>query len=151
MKSVNRKYKTFSKYKSADHPAYVKAAKNAKAELRRARRNFEKKLAQQVKSDKKSFFAYVRSKTRSKITPGPLITDSGQLLTDPQDMSREFNNYFASVFTAEDTTHLPQNMNSTSPTLQTIDITEEKVRKCLAQLRSDKAPGTDDISPRLLI
>ena len=58
LKCLKRKHRTLSKYICVDHPA----AKSAKIELRKARRNFETKLAQKIKSDKKSFFAYVRSR-----------------------------------------------------------------------------------------
>ena len=35
--------------------------------------------------------------------------------------------------------------------LQTIHITEEKVRKALSRMHEDKAPGADDMSPRMLV
>ena len=44
LKCLKRKHRTFSKYKRVDHPANVKAAKSAKSELCKARRNFETKL-----------------------------------------------------------------------------------------------------------
>jgi len=40
----------FAKYKNAEHPANKSAAKEAKTELRRSRRKFEKKLADNIKS-----------------------------------------------------------------------------------------------------
>jgi len=58
----------------------------------------------QIKHDKKSFYAYVRSKTKFKATVGPLSNSSGQLYTQNVDMAEEFNKYFASVYTKEDTT-----------------------------------------------
>lgn len=77
LKCLKRKHRTFSKYKRVDHPANVKAAKSAKSELCKARRNFETKLAQKIKFDKKSFFAYVRSRTRCRTIPGPLVNRDG--------------------------------------------------------------------------
>ena len=59
-------------YKSNDRPAYRIAAKNADIELRRAKLNFEKKLAQNIKKDTKSFYAYVGNKSKSKMKVGPI-------------------------------------------------------------------------------
>ena len=50
------------------NPAYVKEAATL---LHHARRNFEEKLALKIKDDKRSFFAYVRSKSKGTVTtPG---------------------------------------------------------------------------------
>ena len=61
---VKRKQRLFAKYKNAEHPAYKSAAKEARRELRRSRRKFEKQLADNIKSDAKSFYAYVGSKSK---------------------------------------------------------------------------------------
>jgi len=42
------------------------ARKAARTKVRNSRRNFEKKLADNIKEDNKSFFAYAHSKTKSK-------------------------------------------------------------------------------------
>jgi len=55
-----RKRKLFNKYKDAKHPAIKSVCRAAKAEDRKARNNFEEKLAHNIKMDKKPFFAYVR-------------------------------------------------------------------------------------------
>jgi len=64
LKLLRKKYKAYGKYKNVDHPAYKKAAHTAKEELRKARHNFESKLAQNVRSDKKTFSAYMGSKSK---------------------------------------------------------------------------------------
>jgi len=60
---------------------------------------------------------------------------------------------FASVFTDEDLSDVPQatNVSSLVSEIDSIEITEDRVRKCMTKLRADKSPGSDDISPRLLI
>ena len=110
LKCLKRKHRTFSKCKRVDHPAYVKAAKSAKSELCKARHNFETKLpvAQKIKSDKKSFFACVRSGTRCRKTLGPLVNRDGTVIEDPEGMAEEFNTFFTSVFTQEDLSGVPQ-------------------------------------------
>ena len=48
--------------KDEDYEVYKEALNAATNEVRKAKRNFEHKLAQNIKSDSKSFYAYVRSK-----------------------------------------------------------------------------------------
>ena len=48
--------------KDKDYDAYKEALNAATNEVRKSKRNFEHKLAQNIKSDSKSFYAYVRSK-----------------------------------------------------------------------------------------
>ena len=47
-----------------DYDAYKEALNAATNEVRKSKRNFEHKLAQNIKSDSKSFYAYVRSKQK---------------------------------------------------------------------------------------
>ncbi len=50
----------------------------------------------------------MKSKTQSKTTIGPLITNERQLLTGGKDMSDELNTFYASVFTKKDTAIIPK-------------------------------------------
>ena len=70
-------------------------------------RNFEQKLAQNIKSDSKSFYAYARSKQIVRDKVGPLEDNAGNVITDGVLMTEESNMYFSSVFTREDTSSLP--------------------------------------------
>ena len=60
-----------------------------------------KKLASNVKTDPKSFYAYVRSKSKTKTSVGPLKNGDGVLISDDLQMSEILNSYFGSVFTKE--------------------------------------------------
>ena len=46
--------------KDKDYHAYKEALNAATNEVRKSKRNFEHKLAQNIKSDSKSFYAYVK-------------------------------------------------------------------------------------------
>ena len=46
-----------------------------------SKRNFEHKLAQNIKSDSKSFYAYVRSKQNVRDKVGPLEDNFGNIVT----------------------------------------------------------------------
>jgi len=115
-------------------------------------------VARNIKSDTKSFFAYVRSRNKSKVEIGPLLNDSGVMLDSQTDMAEEFNRYFASAFTSENPTFLRQRIclldqlmkNAVmycSPSTPWMTIT-----KALSKLRVDKAlGGADDLSSRFLL
>jgi hypothetical protein len=154
IKAVRAKHKAFAKYKQINHPAYVKAVKRAKKEVETARKSFESKLAINIKTDVKSFYAYARSKSKSKVGIGPLDDGVGSQISSDAGMCEIFNEYFTSVFTIEDTTNIPSAVQmwkgSNSEALSDIALDAKIVEGRLGGLRADKSTGADDLSPRLL-
>ena len=61
--------------KDQDYVVYKEALNAATNEVRKSKRNVELKLAQNIKSDSKSFYAYVRSKQNVRDKVG---TSGGQ-------------------------------------------------------------------------
>lgn len=120
----------------------------------KAKRDFEHKLADNIKSDCKSFFAYARSKERNKVKAGPLKDSEGNVVTNNKSTADIFNDYFASVFTTEDTSFMPtpdQIFNgSQMESLSDVDIVNEVVYNRLSKLNIQKCPGADDLHPKLL-
>jgi len=55
LKYVKCKHRVFRKYKGSHHPAFVTASRLASREVKKAKLNFEKKLAENIKKDTKSF------------------------------------------------------------------------------------------------
>ena len=53
------------------------------------------------KTDPKSLYAYVRSKSKTKIKIGPLVDSSNMQAEDQEQMCEILNQYFSSVFTVE--------------------------------------------------
>ena len=64
-----------------DYDAYKEALNAATNEVRKSKRNVEHKLAQTIKSDSKSFYAYVRSKQNVRDKVGPLEDNAGNIIT----------------------------------------------------------------------
>ena len=93
--------------KDQDYVVYKEALNAATNEVRKSKRNFELKLAQNIKSDSKSFYAYVRSKQNVRDKVGPLEDNAGDIITEGFLMAEELNMHFSSVFTREDTSSLP--------------------------------------------
>jgi len=77
----------------------MKAARAAATEIRRSKLTFQKTLAENIDTDKKSFYAYVQKRSRTRTTVGPLVDGQGTTFVALQDLFENYNNYFASVFT----------------------------------------------------
>ena len=74
--------------------AFVKKQVNkASKAVKLAKRNFEKQIAKKIKSDPKSFYSYVKSKTKFKSTIGPLSNDNGDLVGDYREMAELLNTF----------------------------------------------------------
>ena len=137
------------------NPAVQTANLKAKAALKNARQSFEKKLASNIKYDKKSFYAYARSKAKSKIEISSVLDDIGNQAHEDLQMTETFNAYFTSVFTREDVSSLPDPVNiftdSDDKKLMDVEFTMEDMKEQLEKLRVDKTAGVDSLSPRFLI
>ena len=106
------KVKAWNKFrKLGNEDAYQKykiKLNKATAANKNAQRNFEKKLATDIKDNCKSFFAYVRSKQRTRDKVGPLKDKCGKIIVDDQQGADLLNEYFCSVFTKENLENIPQ-------------------------------------------
>ena len=153
-KLVNRKKTVYAKYGDREHPAVRKANMKASKEVKKAKKRFEKLLAKGIKRDSKSFYAYVRSKNKTKVTVNQLGKTSGELTVDDGEVVEQFNEYFATVFTEEDTASSPQAhimfQGLDADRCTEVKFTEEDVKNKLKNLRVDKSMGPDNLSPRLL-
>lgn len=153
IKSIKRKHRVYKKFKDNKHPVCMEANHQANMEVKKAKFNFEKKLAENIKTDSKSFFSYVKSRSKAKISVGPIVNGIGESINSKEEITEEFNNYFASVFT-EETGDVP----AASDVFQGLEedklidivITEEKVNRIMDKLRADKAAGADEMVPRFL-
>ena len=58
-------------------------------EVRKSKRIFELKFVQNIKSDSKSFYAYVRSKQNVRDNIGPLEDNAGNIITQGFVMAEE--------------------------------------------------------------
>jgi len=65
-------------------------------------------------------------------------------------MADELNSYFASVFTVEDTSGMPELQENQGAQVSVVAITKEKVLGKLKGLKVDKSPGPDGLHPRVL-
>ena len=119
-------------------------------EARRSKEKLERKLAQNIKSDTKSFFAYVRTKDKL----APLVDRYGELSLDDRKNSNILNTFFGSMFTKENiesmTKPRQQFDERKGSKLTDIEIEPHIVEKKLSNLKLNKAAGMDGIHTNIL-
>ena len=118
---------------------------------RKAKRDYELKIASNAKSDPKGFFQLYKAKSRERI--GPLKV--GNVLYDSsEDMSEVLNQYFVSVFTQETLTSIPEAdpvfTGGTENELKDIKICRDDVVKEINKLSATKSPGVDLVYPKVI-
>ena len=82
--------------KDKDYDAYKEALNAATNEVRKSKLHFEYKLAQNIKLDSKSFYAYLRSKQNVRDKVGPLEDNVGNIITQGFLIAEELNLQFSS-------------------------------------------------------
>ena len=108
-------------------------------------------MAGNIKSDSKSFYAYVRRKQKVRDKVGPLENNSGNIISDGFQMAEVLNEYINSVFTTEDISLLPVPFEGNkSEHLGQLFITPEMLAKKIKKMKDNKSPGVDGILPKLL-
>ena len=70
-------------------------------------RYYEQNLSANIQKDSKSFFANIRSKQHTRDKVGPLKDGTGRIITKDHEAANMFNDYFSSICTKEDCTHIP--------------------------------------------
>ena len=94
MRCKHKKWKLFKASGSRDDYISYQTARNiATKAIKEAKRTFELNLANGVKNESKSFGAYVRSKTKTKTTMGPLQDQIGELIDGDESMCNMLNKF----------------------------------------------------------
>ena len=132
---------------------FIELRRKAKRLINQSKRSMELRIANQSKANPKEFYRYIRQKRVVTSTIGPLTNENGAFTKDEHEMSNILNTFFASVFTTEDTSEIPvppAAQFDNNSFLNSIIITESEVSNCIDKLKTNKSPGPDTISPRVL-
>lgn len=148
---ARNRLKTFSN--DEERAKYNDLRRKAKRLINQSKRLVEINIASQSKTNPKKFFSFIRQKRVITSTIGPLTDEAGDSINDEREMSNILNNFFASVFTTEDTSNIP--VPPTIPIagnniLREINVTEDDTLKLIDNLKVNKSPGPDGIYPRVL-
>jgi len=97
LRNVKKKHKLWKKWKERSDDnlkiKYKKQVNKASKLVRLAKRDFERKIAKNIKKDSKTFFKYARPKTKVKSTVGPLLDDNDKLTCDDHDMGQMLSTF----------------------------------------------------------
>ena len=106
-----------------------------------------------IKCDSKSFYAYARNKSKSKVQVGLLTDSQGQQISD-DDIVTHLNEYFSLVLTKQDLTNIskavPVYTDQGNSKQFDLNFDVNDVAEALDKLRVDKVISPDGLSPRLL-
>ena len=95
MQMIRKKQRLWKAYKRTgkveDYTKYKDALKETTNEIRESKRNFERKLAANIKLDSTRFFAYIRSKQKVKDDAGLLKDSDGLVITKGKKMADVLN------------------------------------------------------------
>ena len=151
LREIRRKKRMWKRDKfKEDKTEYIQQEKTTKNLIRNAKRRFEKKLADGDGRNKRPFYAYIKQKTKSRPSVGPLKKD-GQTVSGDTEMAELLNKCFGEVFTREDANEVPEPENlRLGSRLTDIRISEGAVRRKIRRLRTEAAAGPDGIGPRIL-
>ena len=147
-KAWNRYYFT----KDNDRLKDFKKIRNRTTNLiRDAKVTFERNIATNVREDPKSFWKFVRSKTKVRPIIGELKSQDGTMAITDEQKADTINKHYHQVFTKEDDTDTPTlDPRDVEDTLTTIIIQKDEVLKKLKSLKISSAAGPDNIHPRIL-
>ena len=137
--------------RSARRKQYAKERNKAKRIERDEKREYEKRLAKEVGTNRRGFFKYVNSKLTVRPEISALINENGVLIHDEKEMANVCNCYFHSVLnrpTEEE--EMPEMEELCDENIRDIDITTEMVKKKLENLNRYKGSGPDKMHPHVL-
>jgi exonuclease III len=151
---IKQKRKAYTKYletrSQEDYRTYSRYRNQVKTHCRKAVRDFTKSLASEVKENPKAFYSYVRSRTKTREGIPDLKDCNEVLVSDDADKAKVLNNYFTSVFTADNDQQLPVFLERHfDHTISTAEITPDEVKKKLQHLKPNKSPGPDHHHPHV--
>uniref|UniRef100_A0A670HWE4 Reverse transcriptase domain-containing protein n=1 Tax=Podarcis muralis TaxID=64176 RepID=A0A670HWE4_PODMU len=130
---------------------FKQIASTCRHKVRKAKAQNELRLAREVKSNKKGFYGYVRSKRKNKETVGSLRGEDGEMQTGDTERAELLNAFFASVFSDKENNAQPEEFGANDLAEETQPrITKEIVQEYLASLDVFKSPGPDELHPRVL-
>jgi hypothetical protein len=130
---------------------YKALEKEIAKKIRNAKRKLEKNLASGEDKNNRKFTKYVKSKTKSKTSVGPLLSKEKKLITEEKEIAEELNKFFSSVFTKEDLQSVPEpEVENVRKKMEPVRIEQQQIRNKIKKLRKTAAPGPDGITPALL-
>ena len=155
---IRKKHRLWTRYIETRNTDYLikyrKVRNEVRNETRRIYKEQQNAIAKATKSNPKKFWSYVKSKTSVKSSIGDIkynCDGKDIIITEDYQKATAFNDYFASVFTKEDTKELsiiPPKIVTSTPGI--IEFSDTKVKERIEHINITKSPGPDGLHPRIL-
>ena len=157
-KSVKKKHYLFKKYLSSNnsfiYKQYIQARNESARMIKNSKREHQKNIAKNCKSNPKTFWKYINAQRKVKDNIAPLWDGVSNYITDDKGKADILNKFFSSVFTKENLNNIPYmnaGENSNNILLTDLRVTPLAVQNKIKKLKPNKSPGPDQIYPTLLI
>ena len=137
---------------SALEEEWILARNKATKTCDEARSQYESRIILNCKTNPKTFWSYVKKKTKKPGDVSTLEDRNGQLVSNDSTKAKLLNDYFSSVFVNEaDDNFYEKNINPTiADTIDTISINEDIILTAIDKLNVSKAPGPDGLHARII-
>ena len=151
----NRKRKLWTAYTytrdNISYARYVRCKNDLRRLTRNLRKNFERRLAANIKDNPKGFWRYASSRMKSRAGVENLRTATGDLTKTDNEKADILNSFFSSICTNEDPLSVPCTAGTCSGSVvEDVDLSAALVRKKMSEVRPSAAAGPDGIHPRVL-
>ena len=135
--------------------AYNKARNRVKSAINKLKKEFEKSLAKEAKTNPKKIWKYINSKSKIRTGIGDINIDpfdeKSLTTNNDEEKAQIFADYFSDVFTREpqgDIPHLGKKV--VKEAMKEMKIEKKDIVKETQKLKPNKSPGPDGIHPKLI-
>ena len=157
LRKIKKKHKLFKRFLRTKtglaYKKYINMRNKCKKEIKKAKKRHEKRVADESKSNPKIFWKYVHEQTKNKQGIGTLIDKEGNISVTETEKADTLNKFFASVYTKENSSDIPnleESSRSKGITISDLRVTPKAVEDKLKALETSKAQGPDGIPPKVL-
>ena len=151
-KEKTRLWKIFTRTQDVlDHAWFASCRNKLWTLTRNLRRDYEKRLVSQMKTDTKLFWRYASTRLHTRCQIEDLSTDNGTTSRNNKEKADILCKYFASNFTTEPPGEMPNVETLSSTSVCDVSITPQLVEQKLAKLKPFSSAGPDGIHPKTLI
>ena len=152
---MNRRFKLFKEANLTKDPskwaAYKKLRNEITADIRGAKAKHFKDLLADVKTTAEYWNLLSKANNpKSRKAICPLKREDGSLAVDDKEKSNLVNNFFSNIGVKLAGSFQPQYLSDLATSTKTIALSPLAIERKLANLKTNKATGPDDISPKIV-